>query len=182
MQIAQFAGSPLVRLLIYPSLALLAILTLTLNLTQIPTSPNYYPLTESPDTSPAPAPGIRTAGAGFVSDEAPVMSSIFYSMLNEKGEKPIHIANEWWKVTGDRSLIVLAGSEAKRFDPEQGKLVIITVEHKTQKLLINYPTYLTPGRHGYIRVTDAVGERLTLKAQDGTFYYFDLPTLSWANP
>jgi hypothetical protein len=43
-------------------------------------------------------------------------------------------------------------------------------------------SYPTPSKAGVVHVTDAVGERLTLEAADGTRFYFDVATRQWVNP
>jgi hypothetical protein len=42
--------------------------------------------------------------------------------------------------------------------------------------------YTTPANAGLVKVKDAVGERLTLDAPDGTRFYFDVATRQWVNP
>jgi hypothetical protein len=53
----------------------------------------------------------------------------------------------------------------------------------TEGAVIGGPdTYNTPTQAGAVQVIDAVGERLTLKAKDGTLFYFDVPSRQWLNP
>ena len=52
----------------------------------------------------------------------------------------------------------------------------------TQSVGTSFGSYRTPRRVGPIRVTDAVGERLTLHADEGTLFYFDVPTRQWVTP
>jgi hypothetical protein len=42
--------------------------------------------------------------------------------------------------------------------------------------------YSTPTRSGLIKVVDVTDYRLTLRAEDNTFFYFDVLTRQWVNP
>jgi hypothetical protein len=76
-------------------------------------------------------------------------------------------------------LFVSSGS-IKR-DPIQGMMRVYTT---TLDELTWGPeqTYLTPVKAGLVHITDAVGQRLTLRTDTGTFFYFDLATRQWVNP
>ncbi len=91
------------------------------------------------------------------------------------------MGNEWVELRADHRLDIYAGGQGSDEDPRQGELIIYV------RTLDGYITsgggsYLTPTKAGPVTITDAVGERLTLQAADGTRFTFDLPTRQWVNP
>ena len=56
-------------------------------------------------------------------------------------------------------------------DPSQGAVMVTPVAAGQRG-----GRYLTPTKHGAVRVVDAVGEVLELEAEDGTTFYFDVPS------
>jgi hypothetical protein len=139
-----------------------------------PRPPGYQPpLPETPATSPIPIPTepIRPAGAGTLYDDG---FDAVYS-------KQMRIASKWWETIGGQTLIVLAGRGFGNRDAQQGLLVII-VEDATHSVIAGPDVYLTPTRHGYAQVIDAEGERLTIRTEDGTLFYFEVPSRRWVNP
>ncbi len=136
-----------------------------------PTPPGYHIPYPPTSAVPVPTEPIRPLGAGTVYDDSfdPVFS------------KQMRIANKWWEPVGDGTLVVLAGSGYQIRDAQQGGLIIV-MEDAQHKLTGSTESYLTPSRHGYVQVVDAVGERLTLRAEDGTLFYFDVPSRQWVSP
>jgi hypothetical protein len=135
----------------------------------------YHPadlFTPVVDLTPEPTEPIRAAGAGVIYDDG--WSTLF--------GKQMHIVNKWWETVGTRMTIVCAGGTFPPEDTLQGK-VLAAIEDTTTHAVVSGPDfYLTPSRHGLVRVIDAVGERLTLRAADGTLFYFDVPSRQWVAP
>jgi hypothetical protein len=76
-------------------------------------------------------------------------------------------------------LFVSAG--AIKPDPAQGMLQVYTT---TLDELTWGPehTYFTPAKAGLVLITTSTGNRLTLRAENGTLFTFDLLTRQWVNP
>lgn len=142
-----------------------------------PPPPDYYVPTVEPNTWPTPIPAEREAGDGIIVDES-IADSPPFSLLSDQ----IHIVNHWVKVMGDQLLIVVAGSAPRNVDALQGKVLVALIDRETFRFVGEPSYYETPGHNGKVQVIDAVGERLTLRAADGTLFYFDVPTSSWVNP
>ncbi len=90
------------------------------------------------------------------------------------------IENQWWETIGSHSIRVYAG--AKRGDgvndlpkPWQGIVFVVVVGPDSTRLP-GGGTYETPKKVGAVKIVDAQGQRLVLKAEDGTLFYFDVPT------
>ncbi len=124
--------------------------------------------TRPPCLAPADIPH-RAAGNGTVLEEG---SSIF----------PGHylIENQWWETVGGQCIHVFAG--ARRGDgandlpkPWQG-MVFVLLSALDGTRLPGGGTYETPSKVGSVKIVAAQGQRLVLKADDGTTFYFDLPT------
>ncbi len=144
----------------------------------IPTSTREWPLpTIAPDLTPAAWPPnavpYRAAGAGYILVGVPLgMSSSTFKDTNL-----------WVERLPDRHIGVFAGGDGYAGDPTQGLLVIsVRTPPPDDALIGDFEMYRTPTRAGPITITDAVGERLTLQAADGTRFYFDVATRQWVNP
>ena len=138
---------------------------------------NPPPLTVPPDWIPTitepltlwPTDPRIPAGAGWIS--------------NAQGPRPFpliaNIYNFWVERTDDQRIIVYAGSLSD--NAAQGAVLI-------QRLNALGPIDAEPEIYtallqaGGLRLVDAVGERLTLRADDGTLFYFDVPTRQWVTP
>jgi hypothetical protein len=89
--------------------------------------------------------------------------------------------NLWVERLPDRNIGVFAGGDGYIGDPTQGLLVII-IKSPDRVPIGPVETYRTPTKAGPGTITDAVGERLTLEAADGTRFYFDVATRQWVHP
>jgi hypothetical protein len=81
----------------------------------------------------------------------------------------------------DRNIGVFAGGDGYAGDPTQGLLVVV-VKTPDRVPIGPVETYRTPMKAGPVEIIAAVGERLTLRAEDGTRFYFDVATRQWVNP
>ena len=140
--------------------------------------PNPYPTEQvaTPDalTTPEGETPHQVAGAGIIWQEkwSPHFSKLMYT-LNQWVERENQQGN---------SVLVCAGSKSPREDPQQG-IIGILVQVPNSGTIVSGPNlYLTPLRAGAVQVIDAVGERLTLRADDGTLFYFDVLTRQWVTP
>jgi hypothetical protein len=90
--------------------------------------------------------------------------------------------NHWYEVLVDRRISVYVGGEGYMGDSSRGVLRILVSSIDGLSPLAPGERYDTPALKGPIQITDAVGERLTLEAADGTRFYFDVATRQWVNP
>jgi hypothetical protein len=91
----------------------------------------------------------------------------------------VDFGNCWSGRINDEYIFVSA--LVKKADPTQGLLQVYTT---TVGVSYFGPVswYSTPTRSGLIKVVDATGYRLTLRADDGTLFYFDVLTRQWGTP
>jgi hypothetical protein len=117
-------------------------------------------------------PAFRPAGGGMLLE---------YGLTTDP-PIPDPITNQWYEPidVGELSkgqLRVFTGAE--QGDAAQGLLIVATYgPYQTPTL----QRYQSPQRNGTIRIVDAVGERLTLRAGNGTVFYFDVPSRQWVSP
>ncbi len=114
--------------------------------------------------------GTRTANVPGSFTQAPFQSSLFLSK------------NHWDEPLTDYRLEVYAGVQGSSGDPQQGEIIVFRRSLNYLEFIPPFDFYITPSKVGPVTITDAVGERLTLQADDGTTFYFDLPTRQWVNP
>jgi hypothetical protein len=140
----------------------------------IPSATRYWPLpTVTPDLTPSWPPDVpyRAAGAGFI------LTGVQLGMSSGDFKD----TNLWVERLPDRNIGVFAGGDGYIGDPTQGLLVII-IKSPDRVPIGPVETYRTPTKAGPVTITDAVGERLTLEAADGTRFYFDVATRQWVHP
>jgi hypothetical protein len=87
------------------------------------------------------------------------------------------LENLWKRDVGDQHIRVYFGTE--KYDGTQGLAVVETYAAGQGP---TWSVYRTPMLAGEIRVIGAVGERLTVQAEDGTIFDFDVPTRAWIFP
>ncbi len=147
--------------------------TLEASLAQTRTAASSRP---QPPAGATPVPGAvtpspisrRPAGAGFIVTDFvppfPAMSHVITSM--------------WYEPAAAQNTIVYAG--ALRDNPgvssaaSQG-VVIVQIE-RLDHTLVSSSTLATPARVGPVRITGAQGERLVLQSDNGSTFYFDVPS------
>lgn len=129
---------------------------------------NSPPPTPPPYIAPAYIPH-RALGNGTVLEEGNSMFPGHYL-----------IENQWWETVGDQWIRVYAG--AQRGDglndlpkPWQG-ILFVSPATLDGTFLPGGGMYKTPKKVGSVKIVDGQGERLVLKAEDGTLFYFDVPT------
>ena len=106
----------------------------------------------------------------------PVMG-ISYECLDHSNT--FDFGNCWTGRISDEYIFIIAG--APKTDPARGTLRVYT----TSLDMGNFgplQIYTTPTNAGLIKVTDAIGERLTLRSNNGTLFYFDVLTRQWVGP
>lgn len=145
-------------------------------ITPVPSEEMLRILSLTPIPTPMRNPDARPAGSGEIDD-------------HPNGLSGYKIMNAWYQRSGERSITVYAGArrvllqeESERaqqavYDTSQG-----IVWTRGAPGLGRWGTFDTPGKHGPVRVVDAVGERLTLVAEDGTTFYFDARTGQFVTP
>ncbi len=124
-----------------------------------------------PHASWPPGVPYRAAGSGFIIEDG----LIGMSPSDFKG------LNKWVATLADRRVIVFAGGEGSDGDRTQGVLIVMS-ETLAGDTMGRGESYTTPTKAGPVTITDAVGERLTLQADDGTRFTFDVATRQWVNP
>ncbi len=140
----------------------------------IPSATRYWPLpTLTPDLTPSWPPDVpyQAAGAGFI------LTGVQLGMSSGDFKD----TNMWVERLPDRNIGVFAGGDGYAGDPTQG-LLVISVMTPDKVRIGTVDTYRTPSKAGPITITDAVGERLTLQAADGTRFTFDVATRQWGQP
>jgi len=92
------------------------------------------------------------------------------SEVKFSGEKLILDAlNAWGGYLNGNTVVIYAGSLLDH--PEQGAIaILITLPYRNFSEKV-----LTPTKHGGVRVVAEQNNRLTLVANDGTIFYFDVP-------
>jgi hypothetical protein len=127
-----------------------------------------------PPSTPHPGGEYRAAGAGTLVQNA----------CGEQFKGSDLNTNHWTEKLAEKSYLVCAG--AQKGEPAQGTLYI-TVGNakgsaelpKDQQLPVSW--FPTPRKAGEVTITDAVGEVLTLRAKDGTLFYFDVGSLKYVD-
>jgi hypothetical protein len=94
-------------------------------------------------------------------------------------DKLIISQNRWEEITGTLGILVCAGSTHY---PPRAQVLIEVDDATTHAVLQGPDLYDAPGQAESVEIIDAVGERLTLQADDGTLFYFDVPTRQWVTP
>jgi hypothetical protein len=82
----------------------------------------------------------------------------------------IDAQNAWGGFLNGYRFVLYAG--ALQSDPAQG-VVCMVISVPVGK---NFEQFVTPSKHGALRVVSEQNNRLILIATDGTVFYFDLPT------
>jgi hypothetical protein len=131
------------------------------------------PSTPEPPLTPYPGPRTETAGAGAI---------VYNNFCGT--DKLISARNKWREYIGTRILTVCAGRTYlnPQAGPQQGALLIEDYDKQTNTILTGPDLYTVPIEVAWVEVVDAVGERLTLEADTGALFYFDVPTRQWVNP
>lgn len=81
------------------------------------------------------------------------------------------IINSWQNARDNHWSLIYAGAYAQ--EPEQGIVIASGVPHDI--------VFETPMRAGSVRIVDETNFRLTLLAEDGTVFYFDVPGLRFVD-
>jgi hypothetical protein len=130
-----------------------------------------------PPTVTAIAPNAiarRPAGAGWILDD---FSSPFPAMSHV-------ITNMWYEETDGKRIDVYAG--ALRENPgisleARQSVIIVIIENTDGSILPGGGTYRAPVAAGAIRITEAINDRLVLQSENGTKFYFDVPTRAFGS-
>ncbi len=130
------------------------------------------PALPTPRTTPNPNPTPAVPGT-------PAGSGTIYASGNAPSEGgTLHYANKWVESGPGWSLIVFAGTRwnytSSGIDASQGVMRVFADGAVPAPRVSTSGEYDTPGKHGAVRITGAVGETLKLQADDGTFFYFDV--------
>jgi len=142
-------------------------------LTHVPTwppgHPRIYP-TILPKTPFSPI-ATRVAGVGKIVESGHVGDlSTVHGVF----------ANQWRAEVAEQNIHAYAGIKSLTDGLDRGVVVIRVFDRN--RIVIEIASYETPQRRGVVKVVDAVDQRLTLRAEDGTLFYFDIPTRQWVSP
>ena len=143
----------------------------------VPSATRFWPYpTPTGDFTPKDWPPdipYQAAGAGYI------LTGGYLGMSSSDFKD----TNGWMELLPDRVIRIHAGGDGYASDATQGLLVISVNTPAPHRVPIGpIETYRTPTKAGPVTITDAVGERLTLQAADGTRFTFDVPTRQWVNP
>lgn len=116
----------------------------------------------------------RVAGAGLIiyGIQAVVSPEVFLQ------------TNTWYEYKNERYLYVFGGSEripAGSPDSSQGA-ILIDILDQYRRHTTEGGIYETPTKNGPVTIVDAQGEQLTLVAQDGTIFFFNVASRTFVNP
>jgi hypothetical protein len=112
----------------------------------------------------------RPAGIGTIVEDSPSGYSSNYLL-----------ENEWREVIGDKLIRVFAGALQGNGivflpRPWQGLVIVEVRIPNTDAFVAGESGFFnTPSKVGSVKIVDAQGERLVLRAEDGTTFYFDVP-------
>jgi hypothetical protein len=81
--------------------------------------------------------------------------------------------NSWQRRIGSQPVLVVAGAFVAAL--ERGGLAVTRDQGRT------WLTFTTPAAAGSVRITAEEHNRLTLRSQQGSTFYFDVPSLSFAD-
>jgi hypothetical protein len=114
-------------------------------------------------TTPSPTPPVTIPPTGTRED----------MYVKPSGEKlGLDAINAWAGIWDGKQISVFAGAILD--DPNQGAIFVWISD-----VIANQ--FLTPTKHGGVRVMSERNNRLTLVSTDGTTYYFDIPALSYVS-
>jgi len=88
--------------------------------------------------------------------------------------------NSWYEQGVGEDTMVCAGVTLP--PPGVAAVLVVVYDANGPGILSGPDIYQVPAAVQEVRVIDAVGERLTLRADDGTLFYFDVPTRQWVPP
>jgi hypothetical protein len=126
--------------------------------------------TPEPPLTPYPlGPPTQTAGAG----------TIVWTNACTRG-KIISAQNEWYTIEGNNVTGVCVGGSYT--GQPRGQISIDVYDLHTDATISGPDVYTVPATVQWVKVIDAVGERLTFEADTGALFYFDIPTRQWVNP
>jgi hypothetical protein len=127
------------------------------------------PSTPEPLLTPYPGPPTQVAGSGV----------IVWTNACTRAKK-IAARNQWYAVEGNTGVAVCSGTQY--YGEPQGQISVTTFNADTHAILGGPDIYTVPADVESVAVVDAVGQRLTLEADTGALFYFDVPTRQWVNP
>ncbi len=142
-----------------------------------PGVPREYP-TRPPSTPVVIAVPSQVAGSGIIYNADLVGVGVALDLPSQLGI----FVNEWDAEINGQYVQVLAGTKSAPAESEQAKGVVVVRISDSHYNILDLATYDPPLARGVVRVVDAIGERLTLQADDGTRFYFDVATRQWVNP
>ncbi len=125
--------------------------------------------TPVPPLTPWGGPPTQVAGAGII------IQTDYCGLY-----KLITTRNVWRETASNTTTMVCAGNTY--ISAQHAQLLVVLVNATTDIVLQDPALYDAPSQAESVEIIDAVGERLTLRADDGTLFYFDVPTRQWVNP
>ncbi|MEW5719109.1 MAG: hypothetical protein AB1817_10810 [Chloroflexota bacterium] len=135
---------------------------------------------QTPDFSKRPKPqGTMGLGPTAVLPRKPAGTGTIIDSDVSPLSSDYSIENSWYAETQGKLIQVFAGARREEGLPKprntwQGVLVI-WVTTLSGAVLPEGSTHNTPARVGSVKITDAQGQRLVLKVEDGSTFYFDVP-------
>ncbi len=126
-----------------------------------------YPEPTLPPRTPLPGPPKRAAGAGLIVEDN--RCGLDKHQLGSK--------NHWRETNGPLMTAVCAGTTY--FMPYKAQLLVEVDNLDTRRIAEGPDMYDVPAPVLWVRVIDAVGERLILQADTGAQFAFDVPTRQW---
>jgi len=130
------------------------------------------PITEAieptlPPRTPLPGPPRRVAGAGLIIEDPRCGVNT----------KELSSRNLWRETNGPLLTGVCAGSSY--FKPYHGQILFEVYDTAAGRHVEGPAIYEVPAPVQWVKVVDAVGERVILEADTGVHFAFDVPTRQW---
>src|ERR1041384_7047374 len=129
---------------------------------------------------------VQSAGLGNVARRAVGDGTLIENGLSPLPAMAYVIVNSWYRELRNKRLLVYAG--ARRDDlgasssPTQGVVIVMVETLEGQPVPDEGGEYETPTAVGAVRIVDGSGMQLTLVAEDGTGFFFDVASRRFVTP
>ncbi|HEU4965020.1 MAG TPA: hypothetical protein VFV52_14335 [Bacilli bacterium] len=117
-------------------------------------------------------PDMKAPGGPLIKQEDPeVVPGILDQVDDPMSMKVINYTNGWRGKSAQPGRAIVAGAGALTEDTAQG---VMMVRMPGQPGTLNFEKFLTPGKHGAVTIESYKGMDLTIVAQDGTKWSFNV--------
>lgn len=114
---------------------------------------------------------VDNGGPLIIQEDPEVVTAILAHFDDPMSMKEINYVNGWRGASAEKGRAIVVGAGALTEDPSQG---VVMVRKPGKPGTLNGETVLTPGKHGAVMVESYTGMNLTLVAEDGTSWVFNV--------